>query len=137
MLTHHYKWMLAFSIVALFSAALIVFGCEQETCECDDDSTATDDDATDDDDDTGDDDSAAGDDDDSAPCGPPDLCERTVTLCATGTMAECMAWYQEPTNCTGMQQYIMCNCDCDAQHNNCQAFLDCGTECFNLFCGAK
>ncbi len=134
MLNHQYKWMLAILIVCTFGTALVIASCNNEPCVCDDDSSADDDDATDDDDDTGDDDSA-GDDDDSVPCGPPDLCERAVTVCGEGDMATCMAWYQEPTNCAGMQQYILCGCECDAQHANCQAFLDCQTDCYNTFCG--
>jgi len=67
-------------------------------------------------------------------CGKTELCERTIGECAIMmTQPGCESWYDSPANCTDMDGYTTCNCDC-VQMPTCDDYFTCGESCFASFC---
>ncbi|MBX2796479.1 MAG: hypothetical protein KTR31_02385 [Myxococcales bacterium] len=70
----------------------------------------------------------------SVTCGSADLCERSRIDCGVDlTQADCEGWYADAGNCTSMERYEVCNCDCLSQ-DSCDAYFTCGEICFGEHC---
>ncbi len=67
-------------------------------------------------------------------CGPTELCTRSIEECGLQwELAQCEAWYDDPTQCADFDGYVACNCDCIGEET-CDDYYGCGSICFEDYC---